>query len=88
MKSWDLRKRTNHILENCKPEFNHPNVCYVCSGKQTECFTVNFCVAQIDDTWLGSCIKSALPQVTVTSQGPVNWSVVYPTVLSTAALGP
>ena len=30
----------------------------------------------------GSCIKTALPQATVFSLGPVNWGVVYPTVLS------
>ena len=27
-------------------------------------------------TWPGSRIKTALPQATVTSQGPVNWGVV------------
>ena len=35
----------------------------------------------------GSCIKTALPQATVTSLVPVNGDVVYPTVTSPAALG-
>ena len=35
----------------------------------------------------GSCIKTALPLATVTSLGPVNWGVVYPTVTTSEALG-
>ena len=34
----------------------------------------------------GSRIKTALPQATITSPGPVNWGV-YPTVSTPAALG-
>ena len=33
-------------------------------------------------TWSRSCIKTSLPQATVFSLGPVNWDVVYATVLS------
>ena len=36
----------------------------------------------------GSSIKTALPKAIVTSPGPVNWGVIYATVLSYAALGP
>ena len=37
--------------------------------------------------WPGSCIKTTLPKATVTSPGPVNLGVVYPTVTTPAALG-
>ena len=39
-------------------------------------------------TTLGLDPGSWIPQATVTSKGPVNWGVVYPTLLSPAALGP
>ena len=45
------------------------------------------CIKTCNYSWPASCIKTALPKVTVTSLDPVNWGVLYLTVLSPAALG-